>query len=154
MGALAIPVLVLGTALNAYGKIKQAKDQKKQGRTQRRLKEDSALVAISSSQYKARSVKRQTDFIASRALAVAAASGADASGTQITNIIADIEGEGAYRAALELYQGEESARMLRLSGFYDEKTARQKSQATKVSIFGDVLSAGAQIFSQKGKKPD
>lgn len=57
---------------------------------------------------------RKAALVASRALAVAAASGASASDSTIVNLIARTQGEGAYRGAVALFEGEDRARRLRM----------------------------------------
>lgn len=52
---------------------------------------------------------RQKMLVLSRALAVAGASGASASDPSVVNLISRIEGEGAYRRSVAIYQGEAAA---------------------------------------------
>jgi hypothetical protein len=56
---------------------------------------------------------RQAELIASRAVAVAAAGGYS---EDIVNLLADIEGEGAYRASISLFEAETQAEQLRFAG--------------------------------------
>lgn len=145
MGALAVPLMLAGTAIDIYGKAKQAKEIKKQGKFQQKLNEEAALREIAGGQRRAGEEKRQADLLASRALAVASASGADPSGVQITDIIADIDGEGAYRAAVAMYEGEANARSLRLSGTLAYESAKAKASATKLGIASSIIGLGAGI---------
>ena len=50
----------------------------------------------------------------SRAIALAAASGGEATAPTVTRIVGDIAKESSYNAMLALYQGEERARLMRL----------------------------------------
>jgi hypothetical protein len=68
--------------------------------------------AQAGAQRQAFDVDRQTQFITSRALAVAAASGGGASDPTVVNLIARDAGEGAYRKQIALYQGNDQARLL------------------------------------------
>lgn len=58
--------------------------------------------------------QRQTSLVTSMALARAAASGAGASDPTVMKIISQTAGEGAYRQALAMYEGEAQARLDRL----------------------------------------
>jgi hypothetical protein len=112
-------------------------------------------------QREAEAQRKNTRILASRALAVAAASGAGASDPTVTNIIGDIVGEGAYRAALAMYAGEEDAKMhefsaeaLRATGEFSAaaRTAEGQSiaKAGDISAFSTLLSGGASFFSNYG----
>lgn len=72
-----------------------------------------AKQVVAAGQMAAMEEKRQAEILASRAVAVAAAGGA---AQDIDYIIADITGEGAYRASLALYESESEAERLRFEG--------------------------------------
>ncbi|MBL4854660.1 MAG: hypothetical protein JKY25_10540 [Robiginitomaculum sp.] len=59
---------------------------------------------VAQGQHSAQEERRQAKILASRALAVAAAGGG-AADPSTARAIADIDGEGAYRAAIQLYRG-------------------------------------------------
>lgn len=71
--------------------------------------------AVAGSQREAITERRKAELLASRGLAVAAASGGGAADPTVTKLLADISGEGSYRAALALYAGEERKRQLDLA---------------------------------------
>jgi hypothetical protein len=77
--------------------------------------ERNALTEIAVSQRGAAEEKRQAGLAASRALAVAAASGGGASDPTVMKIISDITGIGSYRSSVVLYEGEERARQMRVA---------------------------------------
>lgn len=91
----------------------------------RRLKEADDFAAaqyiqnagqqVAASQRGAKEQNRQAELVASRARALAAASGAGASDVSVVNLIGRIKGEGAYNAQTVLYQGEEQARQMRMA---------------------------------------
>ncbi|MGH6629477.1 MAG: hypothetical protein ACREB3_07075, partial [Burkholderiales bacterium] len=62
--------------------------------------------AIAISQREALEQRRQADLVASRNLALAAASGGGASDPTIVRLLSNIAADGAYRAAVALYEGE------------------------------------------------
>lgn len=101
--------------------------------------------------------RRQARLVQSRALALAAAGGGSASDSTIINLLARTAGEGAYRAGVALYQGEERARQLRLSAstkLYEGELAAESGQAragayeTKGAV--DLLSSGASLYAKYG----
>lgn len=75
-----------------------------------------AGLVVAASQRQAGEERRQADLAASRALAVAAASGGGVSDPTVVNILANTRGEGAYRAQVALYEGEERSRAIRIAG--------------------------------------
>lgn len=70
--------------------------------------------SVAASQHAAREQRRQAELVQSRAIAVAAASGGGVSDPTVVNMLGRIAGEGAYRAGLAIYEGEERARTLRM----------------------------------------
>lgn len=70
-----------------------------------------ANTAQAASQRQAFDIDRQTQYITSRALAVAAASGGGASDPSVVRLIARDAGEGAYQKQLALYGGRDQARL-------------------------------------------
>jgi hypothetical protein len=91
--------------------------------------------------------KRKADLLASRALAVAGASGGGASDPTVVRIIAGIAGEGSYRASVALYRGEDQARRLRMG----EKAKRFEGAAAEDmglrEEFGHEIAGTAALFS-------
>ena len=71
--------------------------------------------SVAAGQHAAREKRRQAELVQSRAIAVAAASGGGVSDPTIVNMLGKIAGEGAYRANLSLYEGEERARTMRMN---------------------------------------
>lgn len=111
--------------------------------------------SIASSQRAALEEKRRVDLVQSRALAVAAAGGGSASDPTVVRILSDLEGEGAYRAAVALYGGEDRAAKLRAAAdsrvFEGEAAARigrQKESSYNIASAGSVASAGYSFFSK------
>jgi hypothetical protein len=86
-----------------------------------------AGIAISISQRQAAEERRQATLVASRALAVAAASGAGVSDPTMVRIIANARGEGAVRAATSLYEGAALSRRLRGGGARRGKPTRARA---------------------------
>jgi len=94
--------------------------------------------ALASSQRHAEDVDLQAKYIASAALATAAASGGGASDPGVVSIMARNAAEGAYRRSVALYEGEDRARELNLS-------AAAKEYEGKNVLANSVLVGGAQF---------
>lgn len=119
--------------------------------------EQAAGQAIAVSQVEAQEQRRQMQLVQSRAIAVAAAGGGGVSDETIVRLIGRQAGEGAYRSAVALYKGEESARRMRLQasaklyeGALAEEAANDRADAYKVKATGDLLSGAATLFSRYG----
>jgi hypothetical protein len=126
--------------------------------------EQDAGQAIAASQRQRDEEHRTARLVASRALAVAAASGAGASDTTVVNLIARTKGEGAYRGAVALYEGEERSRRLlaaagakryegavAIEGGYDaERAYAYKSQAAATTATGNIMGSLGGLFGKYG----
>lgn len=116
-----------------------------------------ALQTEASSQRDAGEQLRRGRIIASRAQAVAAASGGGVSDPTISHLLADIEGEGAYRAGVALYQGDERARQLRMDAdakvfeaSVAEEGGKQRQTAYELAGFGRLASGSASLYGKYG----
>jgi len=166
MAAAAVPVAVAGLALQAYGMYSSARaantiagQKMAAAKFEADQENQQAVQTVAASQRTAFLVDRQTQLVQSRALAVAAASGGGASDPTIMNIIANIGGEGSYKKAVALYEGEETARQLRLKAQADlisgeiggSETAAQ-ARSTEIGGTGAILSSGASLYAKYGYK--
>lgn len=126
--------------------------------------EQEAGTAIAIAQRQKAEEARTARLVASRALAVAAASGAGASDSTVVNLIAGIKGEGAYRGAVAMYEGEERSRKLLMGadarryegavgieGSNDAARAYDfKNQATSLQATGQLMQAAGSLFGKYG----
>lgn len=87
--------------------------------------------------------ERQARLLQSRALAVAAASGGGASDPTVQNLIAGIAGEGSYRRAIRLYEGEDRARTLRMQASAADYEGALAEEAGRLQAEGYRTSADA-----------
>lgn len=158
-----------GTLLSAFGQKQQGSDAATNGVQQQQLANFQAAQmrtnageAIASSQRSATDIQRQTDYVASRALAVAAASGGGASDPTVVNLIARAAGEGAYRRSVALYQGTDKARALDAQATateYGGQLAAERGQETQsasdIGALSTLAKGGASLFSKyaAGTKP-
>ena len=147
-----------GTALEIFGVLEQGKiarinaDRKRvYQQFNQQEAEKKAGQAIAISQREAGEQRRMANIDASRALAVAAASGGGVSDPTIVRLIANVKGEGAYRANVALYEGEARARQLRLAGFtsdFDDRDLVQSGYNLAASATG--IKAGLSLYAKYG----
>jgi len=121
------------------------------------LEQQSGQV-VAASQRDALEEKRRADLMASRALALAAASGGGASDPTVVNLIAGLKGEGAYRSAVALYRGEDQARKLRTGarakryeGIAAEEGAAYESASYETLAMASAFDTGATLFDRYGR---
>jgi hypothetical protein len=119
--------------------------------------EQQAGQSVAASQRTALEEKRKADLVASRALALAAASGGGASDTSVVKIIADLKGEGSYRSAVALYRGEEQARKLRMAGKakrYEgalaEESGIQEQAGHEIAGMASLFTGGSSLYGRYG----
>lgn len=119
--------------------------------------EEDGKEAVAIGQRAAMEERRQSDLVASRALAVAAASGGGASDPTIVNLIARAKGEGAYRAAVAMYEGESRARQYRIAaaagrygGAEAELQGARNALGTAYSGLGAMFQSGASLYARYG----
>ena len=148
MAQLAVPLMVGGTLMSYDDQKKQGRELAEQGAVQRALNEVAAGQAKAIGQMGAREETRKAEIMASRAVAVAAAGGAS---EDINHLIADIKGEGAYRASLAMYEAETEAESLRYQGLMAEQTGRKQKKAMGRRAFGTVLSGAGSVLSYSTK---
>ncbi len=121
--------------------------------------ERQAGIAAALAQRQAMEEVRVADYAASRALAVAAASGAGVSDPTMVRILSNFKGEGAYRASLALYEGEERARQFRVaamserlggSGALEEGLSR--ARAYELQGIGTTVRTAGSLYAKYGGK--
>lgn len=135
-----------GTAISTIGQLRGGRAARNRGKRQKFLNELAAGQVIAVGQRKALEEKRQAKLMASRALAISAAGGA---AQDMDNIIADIHGEGVYRANVAMYEAETEAENLRLEGLMAEETGKELEEASQIQALGTVLSGGGMMMRTK-----
>ncbi len=139
MAQLAVPLMIGGTLLSVAGQAKAGERSLVRGKTQKALNEVAAGQVIAIGQRSALEEKRRTEIIASRALAVASAGGA---AQDIDRLIADISGEGLYRANLAMYEAETESERLKYEGVLAEQIGQDEFRAGGTQQLATVLSGG------------
>lgn len=150
--------------INAWGAMESGRGARVQAEQQRvamqfetEEAEKQAGQVLAISQQQAREEQRQGRYAASRALAVAAASGGGVSDPTIVNLIAKGKGEATYKANVALYQGEAKARQLRLqalsgnlSGDWALANGLRTEEQYDIAALGSTLKGGASLYARYG----
>jgi hypothetical protein len=127
--------------------------------------ETNAGQSVAASQRVAADQRLQSEYLASKAIAVAAASGGTATDPTVINVVSKIAGIGALNATMALYNGEEQARQQRAQAYatrfagdtavIDSRTAADayhlKASAARVAGVGSAIGDAATLFSKYGK---
>lgn len=151
-----------GTILNFIGNMGAASTARQAAERQRIAAQleaaqydQGAGQVIAAQQREAMSEKRKAQLLASRGLAVAAASGGGASDPTVARLLTDITGEGSYRAALALYAGEDRARQMRYAADvkrYEGETAgrvgKKLASAYQTHALAGLVGGGARLWGK------
>jgi len=149
---------VFSAATSFLGSSKSSKAAKRaaarslaRGKEQNTYNKMAAKTVEVSGQISAMEQRRQAKLVASRAVAVAAAGGHV---DDISNLLADIDGEGAYRASVALYEAGSEAERLRHEGRIAEQYGvdqaqayRSKAKATTLSGYGSLATNIGTIYN-------
>lgn len=95
----------------------------------------------------AKGERKRARLLASRAQAVAGASGAGASDPQITDILSDIEAEGEINALNQLFTGDNRAKDLRYQADVARRTGTAQQIASNTQGFARAFSSGADFLN-------
>ena len=148
MDPLTIALIAGGTILSAYGTLAQGRYAMNAGKIEAQQLRRQGMNAFASSQRTAQDIQLETDLLASKALATAAASGAGASDPTVLNIIARISGEGAYRKSVALYEGKVKNEDLNYQAWQAETGGQQALRASRIGAAGSLLQGGASLYSK------
>jgi len=145
-----------GSKKSASGQRKQARElarlQKKKGKQQKDFNYEAAKEIIAIGRMNVDEEERQTKIIASRATAVAAAGG---SIMDVGHLIADLHGEGAYRARVIMYEARRAERKLKFAGDQAEEfglslgavTEAEGEARADATLLGGITKSATQIGS-------
>ena len=164
MAGAGIPLAVAGTAFSVYGQYQAGRLARLRGQLEQQAHDYNAAQmevnagqAIAASQRDSLETKRLADITQSRAIAVAAASGAGTSDPTVINLMARNAGEGAYHASVALYQGEDTARKLRAgaaserySGAVAAALGRSAEKASYFGMAGSLFQGGSMLSRYGG----
>ena len=172
LAKLAPALQIGGTVLGSMGQLSQGRAAGEVARRRKAASEFEARQllqageqAVSVSQQSASEQSRMGGIAKSRALALAAASGAGASDPTVMRIISDLDAEIAYRRGVALYEGAETARLRRAQasarryeGDVAMADAEAARRASRSGAFTTLLTGGARAATMfdkywAGKKP-
>jgi hypothetical protein len=157
--------IAAAAAVSAYGAIKgsggaddMAEEAKKRGREQKIFNYATAKHVVGSGQAAMFESQREAELMASRAIAVSAAGGYVA---DVDHLVADIYGEGAYRASIAMREAEMEAESLRFAGDQAAKYGTAQSDlykgqadATRINAVSGLLTAASYAdFGSFGGTP-
>lgn len=157
---------IAGAVIDADGQrqgaeaTRQAADRKQQtANIEAAHMEQQGQQTVAAAQRQMLEERKQARLLESRALAVAAASGAGASDTTVMNVISRIAAEGAYRSTIALYEGQEQSRQLQIGGHIRREGGdlqadygRQAARAQEISAVGTLFKGGATLYERYGNK--
>lgn len=106
--------------------------------------------SVAAAQRAAAEERHKSRLVQSRALAVAAASGAGASDPTTVNIISDIAAEGHYRGLMDMYAGEDKARLLRAQASGVRYTGAANERAGQISAEGSIIAGDSAMLRGLG----
>ena len=141
--AAALPyIAAAGTVLNAAGSMKAGSAAAAAGRATKQADiyqadqlDQNAGQAIASAQREAELQRRQTAMLVSRGIAVAAGGGGGVTDPTVSGLLEKIAAEGTYRASVDLYQGEERARLWQqMVAIYPPYAKYQEATTRKIPV--------------------
>lgn len=148
---------VVGGMRAASAAEQQAARQKQALDFEAAQQDQAAGQAIAASQREAEVQRHQANLVKSRALALTGASGGAATDPTVVNLISDIAGEGAYRAGVALYQGDEKARQLRMGASANRyqgelaiETGNNKASAYRWQGITGALGSASSLYAKYG----
>lgn len=145
-----IALTVAGSALSAGGTIVGSNAEAREMRSEAGQLEANAGLERAMGQRRAIEDRRQGRLAQSRALAVAASSGAGASDPTVVNAIADLAGEGEHRALTSLYEGDMAGDDLMRQAGARRREAKNTKRAGLFKAGSTILGAGASLYDRFG----
>lgn len=150
MAAAPLIFTAVSTVLSMKGQMEAGEAEEDRARAEARQLKRKAKLEKAVSQRRAGEAERQGKLEQSRALAVAASSGAGASDPGIINYMAQQAAETNYRKMVALYEGEETDVQLRAQARATREGGRQAARAATIGAAGTALSGGASLYSKYG----
>ncbi len=155
------------TALEAAANLSAGYVARKQGQRDQLSKQleahqlrEQATQTFAANQRLALEELRNAEYVASRALAVAGASGGGVSDPTVMNVVTNIKSEGALRAAWRLYEAEEGARQKRrqaaaaeLEGNDAMAAGKYRQKAWQVEAIGAIGEGASNLYARYGVRP-
>ena len=147
--AIPLALMAASTALSAGGTILSSQAEGRALNAEAGQLDQMAGTERASSQRTAAEQRRQARLLQSKALAAGAATGG-ANDPTVVNIIANLEGEGEYRALTALYEGEEKARSDEMQAAAKRKEAKNTKRAGLITAGAKVLEGASTMYGKYG----
>ena len=141
---------IAGTMMQYRGARDAARAAERAGQYEAVQYEQNAGQAQAAAQRAAAEERRKSRFAQSRALALAAASGG-ASDPTIVDIVADLAAEGTYRGLMDIYEGEDRARQMRMAAGAARCGGAVKAHAYREQANSSLLRGGMSLFTKYAK---
>lgn len=139
----------IGHGITALGQLQEGGQAQAEGLIEANQYEAAGRAEMANAGARAAEDRRQAALVASRAKAIAAASGGGVTDTTAQTQIGNIEGEGEYRALLDMYQGKQKsnydqaeADAARRMGNQARKASRYRAAATVLDSLGSTSMFG------------
>lgn len=137
-------MMIAASATKAFGSIAQGQDADAIAKYQAKQMRKVALRKEAESQRVAIEEAKAGRLLASRAKAIAGASGAGVDDPSVNKIITEIESQGEYNALVALYEGTMQARDLRMQA---DATREEGRAAKKASYLSAIVDMGSSLYS-------
>lgn len=151
LAAAAPYIAAASTALSVAGAVRAGEEAKVQGDIRARELREDANARQAEAQRVAIERRRQGRFAASRARAVAAASGAGVTDTTADVLISRIEAQTDFNVLNALYEGDTTARGLRDGARIAEREGRAARRAGRYRGFANAISGASSFYEKFGE---
>lgn len=141
-------VQATSTALSAYSQYAQGKDRDRQSQQIASQYQEQAKRQQAVAQLEAQQERKKARLVKSRALAVAAASGAGASDPTVSDILTDIDTEGEMNALTTLANGDYLAQGLNLQANATRREGRAAKRMGKLGAATTAFSGAASWWDK------
>lgn len=149
MGASAV-LSASGVMMQQRGMEFAASQRKAQADFQAEQLEQNANAAMATSERQSAIEQRNTTYLASRALAIGAGSGAGGTDPGLLSVTSRIVGEGTYRSMAALYEGKSQERQMRLQAAATTYGGEAGVLAAKAAAPAAGIAAGATLLGGTG----
>lgn len=144
---IGLGVAVVGAGVSIAGQQKAKKAAKADAKFQAEQLRERAAVSRAAGQRAAADQRRQSRLVESAIQARAGGGGLDPG---VVKLMADVAGEGEYRALSALYEGETGALGDEAKAGAALRTGRAQADAANYQSAGTALSAASSMFSKYG----
>jgi hypothetical protein len=144
----------LGTLLSARGEYASGANANRAMKYRARQLEQNAGQAQAEASVAAQEESRKSELIASRAMAVVAASGGGTLDPTVVRILQGIDAEGSLATATQLYNGDERARGMRDQAKADRYEGRLHRSAGRKKALSTILSGVDKFATTWGSAND